>query len=264
MRSLLYPYATQQLLPEARTEPVIRPSLYVDHTHGSRGTPEQIGRFFAHDDVVTESHVSFANDGHVVQFQYFNRQADAQGAANNRAISGETQDDGIPDKPLTQAQIDSKSLFLAWLRIEWGIPLVRCMNATGDGVGHHSAFVSWNRNRHRCPGPVRERQLYELVLPGAQFLIDTHHVLGKQEEPMQGTDIITALSTPKDDGAWLLQRDGGVLTKGKAKFLGSYPGLPASSRRGTRSFVAIEPFEGGYRLIADDGSIYRFPAPAAK
>jgi hypothetical protein len=259
MRATLYPYATQQLLtPESTSEPRIEPTLYVDHTHGSPGTPEKIGGYFDHDDVVTESHVSFANDGRVVQFQLLDRQADAQAAANDRAISGETQDDGIRDKPLTPEQIEAKALFIAWLSLEWEIPLARCTRAEGDGVGHHSAFPSWNPNRHRCPGPVRERQLYELVLPAAIHLRNTH--LGLEDDMPKGTDIVDALTTPKDDGVWLLQRDGGVLTRGKAPMFGSYPGLPASQRQGTRAFVAIEALGAGYRLVADDGSVYRFAA----
>lgn len=266
MPDILYPYARAQLLtPEATLppgrggEPRIRPSLYVDHTHGSKGTPEQIGRFFDHDDIVTEAHLSWANDGHVVQFQYLDRQADAQGAANGRAISGETQDDGIVDKPMTRQQIEAKSLFLAWAHLhpEIRLRLGRCTNATGDGVGHHSAFPSWNRNGHRCPNPVRERQLYDLVLPGAIYLVHTH---AEQEDDMQTTDVIDTLTTPDDKGVWLLQRDGGVLTTGKAPFLGSYPGLPPAKRRGTRLFVNIRPVAGGgYELIADDGARYRFP-----
>lgn len=76
----------------------------------------------------------------------------------------------------------------------------------------------------------------------------------------QPTSVVAALSTPTDDGVWLLQYDGGVRTTGKAQFYGSYPGLPAKDRQGTRGFVAIEPHEGGYQLIADDGAVYRFGA----
>ena len=90
----------------------------------------------------------------------------------------------------------------------------------------------------------------------------------EEDDMPKPTDIVDALDTPADDGVWLLQRDGGVITKGRAAFYGSYPGLPPGARLddpkdGIRSFVAIKALAGGgYKLIADDGAVYRFKKPA--
>lgn len=78
------------------------------------------------------------------------------------------------------------------------------------------------------------------------------------------TAIVDVLLTPKSDGAWQLQGDGGVRTAGAAPFLGSYPGLPAVDQQpaGTvRTFTAITPHrfgQPGYTLWDDAGEPYDF------
>lgn len=73
-----------------------------------------------------------------------------------------------------------------------------------------------------------------------------HHVTGK-------------LDTLVGNGSWLLQYDGGILTRGDAPFFGSYPGLPEADRQGERGFYIIERHGLGYRLVGTDGAEYIFP-----
>ena len=60
-------------------------------------------------------------------------------------------------------------------------------------------------------------------------------------------------------GMWVLGADGGVGNYDGAPFHGSYPGLPANERQGTRTFLAIEATATGYVLLANDGTEYQFP-----
>lgn len=63
-------------------------------------------------------------------------------------------------------------------------------------------------------------------------------------------------------GVWVVTRDGGVRAYRNAPFHGSYPGLPAEQRQGTRTFVDISERDDdrdGYMLHGSDGALYRFP-----
>lgn len=272
-----YPYATMQLLqPEVRTEPVIDPVLAILHTHGAKGTSQAVGRYFARQDVKVESTVSLPRTGGVVQFQYLDRQADANAAANGWTEGGrllgawsiETEDLGDPRIPLTPEQCSTASLFLAHGKDHYGLDLerARAVGRGWRGVGHHSLFDRWNPNNHSCPGPVRERQLYEQLLPGALWL-----VAAAAASKVDRTEIVDELATPDGDGTWRLQRDGGVFTTGRARFYGSYPGLPAAHRAGNpdRLFAIITPYKRGYAVVTDakrqaDREWYHFPAPTAR
>lgn len=64
----------------------------------------------------------------------------------------------------------------------------------------------------------------------------------------------------KKGDKWVLQADGGVITRGRAPFYGSYPGLPADLRIGSRTFKKITPFRGGYALVSTKNEWYHFPA----
>jgi len=72
------------------------------------------------------------------------------------------------------------------------------------------------------------------------------------------TDVVDVLDN--DEGQWKLTADGGVQAI-RGPFHGSYPGLPASARVGTRYFTAITANRGraGYTLWANDGAFYSFP-----
>jgi hypothetical protein len=61
-------------------------------------------------------------------------------------------------------------------------------------------------------------------------------------------------------GVWTLTYDGGIRATGGAPFYGSYPGLPAAARKGSRNFIAIEAEGDGYTIFSDDdnGSTYHF------
>lgn len=167
MKARLVPFIRPQLLvPEARDARVITPRVAILHTHGSKGSPEQIGKFFDRPDIGTSSTVSIGWDDSR-QFMPLDRQANANWDANSFSISIETQDDGNPLTPWNEYQVTMIARVLFFMHQEWNLPLVACPSPYGAGVGHHSLFYEWNKSRHGCPGRAREAQLYNVVLPRA-------------------------------------------------------------------------------------------------
>lgn len=81
----------------------------------------------------------------------------------------------------------------------------------------------------------------------------------RRDEDM--ADPTGAMCAP-NGGVWVVTRDGGVRAYRNAPFHGSYPGLPAEQRQGTRTFVDISERDDdreGYMLHGSDGALYRFP-----
>jgi hypothetical protein len=259
-----YGYATLQLIsPETRTEPRIVPCGVYFHTHGTAGTSEAVGNWFGRADVNVEAHASIAADGEFFQFQFLDRQADAQMAANGWSsggvfyggISVESEDWGDPSTPWTPEQMFSGAMFLVHMHLTYGTELRLMTAPRQNAVGYHAQFRE-NAGGHHCPGPVRVAQLPEMI-GIAQYLLDLYR---HQQAP---TDVVDELDV--QSGHWLLQRDGGVITV-RGDFLGSYPGLgPAAAQGGVRRFGWFEAREdGGYNIIANDpypsGERYQFPA----
>jgi len=71
-------------------------------------------------------------------------------------------------------------------------------------------------------------------------------------------DIVDTQEAP-GGGQWLLQRDGGVITRGTRKFYGSYFSLPPHVRNVPRQFKAITPYKGGYAIVSTKNEWYHFP-----
>lgn len=82
-------------------------------------------------------------------------------SASEWAVGIETEDDGHPDTPWTQAQLDT---IIAICR-ELSIPGKLLADGPSDGVGWHEQYADWNRDGHHCPGTVREHQIRTLILP---------------------------------------------------------------------------------------------------
>lgn len=263
--TLLYPYGTQALLtPENRTEPVIRPVQVIFHSHGMKATNDAIGRYFDRDDVNIESTASIGYDGEFREFQYLDRQADANAKANGWSPAGgglfgaiSLEHEGVGgDEPFTHEQVVTDALFLAWANLHLGIPLTPVGKWDSPGIGYHSMFREWNPNGHVCPGRRRVKQIYDEIIPGARWLVS--------QSDKRSTDIVDRIDFVDGKGAWLLQRDGGVITKGTAPFYGSYPGLgSAATQGGVREFGRIaQTATGGYVLVATSGERYQFDPPS--
>lgn len=260
-----YEYATLQLIsPETRTEPVIVPWGVYLHTHGFNANAEAIGRYFDNDMVAVEAHGSLEWDGTFRQFQYLDRQADAQMAANgfmrggklHGGISVESEDNGDPRQPWSRQQMLWGGMFLANMHKRYGLELRMMTAPRQNAVGYHAQFPE-NAGGHACPGRVRVAQIPEMIEIAKWWV-------GLGQEP-DLTEVVDELRYPTGEH-WQLQRDGGVVTVAGGKFWGSYPGLGhAAQVGGARRFGHFEPrADGGYNLIATHpvatGERYQFPA----
>lgn len=70
--------------------------------------------------------------------------------------------------------------------------------------------------------------------------------------------IVDIVSTESGKGYWLIGGDGGVFCFGDAKFYGSYPALPIEWRQGPSVLLSGANYHGGYILVREDKSLYRF------
>lgn len=166
MPNPICPFAIRALIqPESSSQPFITPKVAILHRHGSKGTSENVGRWFDRDHVHTESHFSIARDGRIFQFVPVNRRADAQHAGNAYGVSIESEDRGEWEAIWSTKQVGSIVRLLRWLRDEWSIP-GRLVEKPGEpGVGYHKQFTEWNRNAHYCPSDAMVRQIRAQILP---------------------------------------------------------------------------------------------------
>jgi hypothetical protein len=82
-------------------------------------------------------------------------------AASEWAVGIETEDDGDPSTPWTPEQV---ATIIAICR-ELNVPGQLLAETASGGVGWHEQYPSWNQTGHHCPGPVRERQIREQIIP---------------------------------------------------------------------------------------------------
>jgi hypothetical protein len=95
-------------------------------------------------------------------------------SASEWSIAIETEDDGDPSTPWTEAQMRA----IAKILHHHGVPArVLTSDKPGDGVGWHSQFSAWNHNGHRCVGAVRQAQIPHVLrlLQGLYDGAKKHH-----------------------------------------------------------------------------------------
>lgn len=159
-------------LPEAETQPIIKPTQWILHTAVDAPGDTNLYRYFERHDINLESHTWLRWSKHE-QFIPFNRSADANYKANRRpdgtgAISTETEDDGNPEgKPWNEYQLKELVRFGRWLRDNLGIPAVVPATPSSPGMGWHALYpgVWTNVKGKTCPGSTRINQFKTIVLP---------------------------------------------------------------------------------------------------
>jgi hypothetical protein len=161
-----YPNAVRKPLPENNTEPRIDPTQIILHTAACRCGDSLFDDFNRAGNNL-ESHFYVRWDGTVEQYMDTERQADANYKANVRAISIETQDDGGPSKPWTQAQLDAIIHLNVWL-LETHPKIGRVPAPAWDapGFGYHVMFGApgpWTPVAKSCPGKTRIGQFNIIV-----------------------------------------------------------------------------------------------------
>jgi hypothetical protein len=166
------PFAAKRPLADTADEPAIgTPRIFIVHTmvgylrgsenmfkkNGYSGTESTFGLGGPND--------PDGLDGDLWQWQALGRQADAQGAGNAYATSVETSDGGVPSRAWSAAQINSLVRLGVWWCQQTGAPAKLVTSTGGRGFGYHRQFAAWNPNSHDCPGDVRLRQYFNLVIP---------------------------------------------------------------------------------------------------
>ena len=202
---LWYPGAQRRML-GTQTEPLIGiPRVLIFHT--MVGHLAGTDAMFHRDGYTgTESHFGVGGpwepgdlDGAVWQWQSLDRQADAQNAGNAYATSIETADGGKPERPWTDKQLAALVGLTTWWCRQTGAP-ARIVAGPGEsGIGYHAQFQAWAPDGRPCPGPVRIKQLRDVVIPRVRAIITgtpttpvpavLHRVLRKRLPMMTGADV---------------------------------------------------------------------------
>jgi hypothetical protein len=167
-----YPRGMWRRLPG--DEPAIRPTTGIFHT--MVGTLPSVDDYFRSGrSGGIESHFGVGGpwegthyDGLVYQWRDTREQADANFRANGFGVSIETSDGGDPDRPWSPKQVDALVDLGRWLAAEEKIPRRICPAWNAGGFGWHTMWGApseWTPVSKTCPGPVRIRQLQQIVLP---------------------------------------------------------------------------------------------------
>lgn len=118
---------------------------------GQRGTENRhVG---AHFQITFNGHAEQYVDTNVVVYHAY--------SASEWAVGIETEDDGHPSTPWTNAQLDT---IIAICR-ELKVPGQLLKDSPSDGIGWHEMYADWNKSGHSCPGSVREKQIRDVILP---------------------------------------------------------------------------------------------------
>jgi len=159
----LYPPAVKKLL---KLDPAMDPreTMRVVILHVDANNATSLYDYFNGPSGGVESHFFVKKDGTVEQYRDTAYQADANMAANQFAISIETQ--GYAAGTWSAAQLAAIKALLLWCHTTHGIPLVKCPKWDGSGVGYHILFMQqWAGGPRSCPGPDRIKQFDNVLVP---------------------------------------------------------------------------------------------------
>ncbi len=212
--------------------------------HVEVGTEAGTNVCFQNPSFQASSHFGCANDGSLDQWVDTDQVAWAEVAGNPGWISVETE--GMPDTPLTGAQVASIGRLFAWLQTLYGFPSQTC-DHDGAGLTTHAHYPSgvadaaWGG--HPCPGSIRSAQLPAILAAsgGTDVPAPTDFIkhLGARDGVISGYWHLTANGTlDRSPGSnWqphaLLRSDGHVYTFPYTEagvVYNDYADLPAADR----------------------------------
>lgn len=242
---LWYPNASRRML-GTQTEPLIgTPRVLIFHTMvGHLQGSDAMFRQGGYDG--TESHFGVGGpwepgdlDGAVWQWQSLDRQADAQNAGNAYATSIETADGGKPERPWTDKQLAALVDLTAWWCRQTGAP-ARIVAGPGErGIGYHAQFDAWAPDGRPCPGPVRIRQLRDIVVPRVRAVL----------APVEGAPVATPVVLHR-----VLRKRLPMMTGADVRAIQAAAGMPGhdvDGRYWTDTKAAVERFQRTHHLDVD-------------
>jgi hypothetical protein len=160
----LCPFAKHKLIPPGSNDPRITPRVAILHVAVSIAA--SLFAFFRDRSGGIESHFYITLTGRIEQYRDTGWQADANYQANDFAISIETA--GWGNGRWNRRPLAAIKRLLTWLHETEGIPLQRCPQWDGAGVGYHVQFGSpgpWTPVSKSCPGPNRIKQYDHDLVP---------------------------------------------------------------------------------------------------
>lgn len=176
------PFANQRILePENTRARRIVPRTVILHTAVDAPGPTDLARYFDAENIGAESTFYVHLDGTIDQLMDTEREADANGSADQFAISVETEDDsarrGSDILPWTVAQLSALYRLINWCCDVHHIPRRRATSARlpgAAGIAYHSqpmrerfdgtAHNPWTAYQGKsCPGDARVAQYPALV-----------------------------------------------------------------------------------------------------
>lgn len=162
-----YPNAVVREIKPGPSDPAIVPTVAILHVDA--GNADSLYNLFKNNQSNgsgVEAHFHIKLNGVVEQYRSIYFQCDANYKANPFAVAIETQ--GFGGGYWTREQLASIKDLLHWLHDEARIPLVKCDNWQGPGVGYHIQFGApgwWTPVAKSCPGPNRIEQFNKNIVP---------------------------------------------------------------------------------------------------
>lgn len=168
-----FPGAKWMPLPEHDEQGDYTKAQLIFHSTGTRASAEANQRYFSRRDVAVESTFIVNYDGSCLQVMPAGARADANGAANRRAMSVEVV--GMADEPFTPDQLATCIEIAKWACSEHPIERRRIPAESESGIGWHVMFGApgpWTSVRGKeCPGQRRIAQVAYQIIPAVQPVV---------------------------------------------------------------------------------------------
>lgn len=167
MSKELFPGATYLPLPEHDEQGSYVKTQLIFHSTGTKTSAGANRRYFARQDIKVESTLIVNYDGSCLQVMPASARTDANGTANERAISVEVV--GTADEPFTPDQLKTCIAIAQWACQEHPIERRQIPSESESGIGWHVMFGApgpWTSVRGKqCPGQSRIVQVSHQIIP---------------------------------------------------------------------------------------------------
>lgn len=166
----------------------------IEHVTTNHGDPFN---WFVNPNNQASSHFWISDDGELEQMVDTDYASWAQAGGNYQYVSVETS--GVPEVPLTPAQVDTFARLYAWGHNVHGWPLQMANMPGQRGLGWHGMGGDRWGGHYGCPGVPRMAQR-ALVLTKAQSILRDPSIKGKTITPIDGQEVTVASVCRRGDG----------------------------------------------------------------
>lgn len=202
------------------------------------------------------SHFGTAKDGTFYQWVDTKDKAWAESAGNAHWISVENE--GFVPDALTDVQINRCAQLLAWLHLQYGVPLQSTDDPNGRGIGWHGMGGKAWGGHSGCPGETIKGQRGIIV----NRAVDVINYLGSLNKPPTGVTVQPVFNNLTIDRivdinhGRVLTSDGAVYCGRDASYAGGANGKDFFVGRTAARFADDPP--RNYTIVATSGERYDF------